>query len=535
MDTGNLGESILSKWCHQVDLIPNKVTIDKDGWDFLVALPPAYNKDIKSLDKDDSHDRVLIQVKTTSKEKGNRNIKLSNLKKLVDAPIPAFYLLIQVDEDGEPKKAHIFHVWEELIAKVQKKIRTIPKDKWGQLNNYKLALPWKIAQGLTPLQGSELKQIIQNNLTNTKKNYSEQKYSLREKVGYKEETGQIHFQSKLPDKYKDDIEAFMVDLYLGEVDKVEVFDWEVTDKRFGDEIVIEKQEGGYFSLTNIESEGPATIKFLTDDHGSSVEINTEYFIPRGIGQLVKDEKKWKILYKAPFIKFFIYPEGERIDFLFDIPDFSKETQLSEIIDITNLMLFLSGLKDKERVNFEITNQGKPLFGGNLNFKQYKKELSIKYFRSIKSVNTLLNYLNLKNDIIVKPTELKAQVEVLNFFHELLAPKPLYMKLEFWVKADLKNYTNTICLVPFTVSVGNYVIPIEVKVQGDPEKTGDVEDENIYYNLKSNDVRIEQFRILKRDKEDLKKVHDEMKQISLKKYDINDDVMVVHFEKDFWSE
>ena len=164
MDTGNLGESILTTWCHQVDLIPNRVTTDKDGWDFLVALPPAYSKDIKSLDKDDSHDRILIQVKTTAKEKGNRNIKLSNLKKLVDAPIPAFYLLIQVDGNSEPVKAHLFHVWEEIIGKVQKKIRTIPKDKWDQLNNYNLVLPWKIAQEVTHLHGSELKQNILDNL-----------------------------------------------------------------------------------------------------------------------------------------------------------------------------------------------------------------------------------------------------------------------------------------------------------------------------------------------------------------------------------
>ncbi|MEX2411652.1 MAG: hypothetical protein WD607_09860 [Candidatus Paceibacterota bacterium] len=535
MDTGNLGESILTTWCHQVDLIPNRVTTDKDGWDFLIALPPTYSNDIKSLDKDDSHDRILIQVKTTAKEKGNRNIKLSNLKKLVDAPIPAFYLLIQVDDNSEPVKAHLFHVWEEIITKVQKRIRTISKDKWNQLNKYSLVLPWEIAQELTPLHGSELKQIISNNLTNTKKGYSEKKYSLREKVGYEEERGQINFQGKLPDKYKDDIESFMVDLYLGEIDKVEVFDWEVTDKRFGDEIVIDKQEGGHFSLRNIEPEGAATIKFITEDHRTSVETSTEYFIPRGIGQLVKDEKKWKLLYKAPFIKFFIYPEGKKIEFLFETPDFGKETKLSEIIDITNLMLFLSGLKGKEKVNFEISHEGKLFWGGNLCFDQYKDELSVKYFSSIKCTYRLLNFLDLKNDLYIKPVELKAQLGVLEYINELLAPKPLYMNLEFSVAEDLKNYSNSICLFPFTVTIGDYVIPIEVKVEGDPEKTGEIKGENIFYGLKSNNVRIEQYRVLKREKVDLKEAHKKMKEKSLKKYDISDDVMVIHLDPDAGNE
>ncbi|MEX2437530.1 MAG: hypothetical protein WD509_03060 [Candidatus Paceibacterota bacterium] len=535
MDTGNLGESILTTWCHQVDLIPNKVTIDKDGWDFLVALPSTYSNDIKSLDKDDSHDRILIQVKTTAKEKGNRNIKLSNLKKLSDAPIPAFYLLIQVDENSEPVKAHLFHVWEEIIANIQKKIRTLPKDKWDQLNKYKLALPWKTAQEIKDLHGSELKQKILSNLTKTKKNYSEKKYSLREKVGYDKETGKINFQGRLPDKYKDDTESFMVDLYLGEIDKVEVFDWEVTDKRFGDEIVIDKQVGGHFRLTNIEPEGPATIKFMTADHRVSVEISTEYFIPRGIGQLVKDEKKWKILYKASFIKFFIYPEGKKFNFLFETPDFRKRTKLSEIIDITNLMLFLRGLKGKEKVNFEISHKGNLFWGGNLCFDQYKDELSVEYFKSIKCSNRLLNFLDIKNDLYIKPLELKAQLGMLNYINELLAPKPLDMKLEFWVIADLKNYNKTICLMPISVRIGDYVILIEVKVEGDPEKTGEIKGENIFYGLKSNNVRIEQHRVIKREKADLKKTYNEMKEKSLKKYNVSDDVMVIHHDPDTENE
>jgi hypothetical protein len=530
MDTGNLGESIFAKWCHQVDLVPNRVEVDKDGWDFLVALPPSYNSDLKSLDKDDSHDRVLIQVKTTQKEKGNRSIKLSNLKKMVDAPIPAFYLLIQVGNNGEPIVAHLFHVWETIIAKVQKRIRIIPKEKWNQLHKYQITLPWKIAQEISSPYGSELSTIIRQNLTETKKNYSEKKYLLREKVGYEEETGQIHFQSKLPDKYKDDIEAFMVDLYLGEVDKVEVYDWEVTDKRFGDEIVIDKQEGGHFSLTNIEPEGPATIKYITEDHRSSVEFSTEYYIPRGIGQLVKDESKWKILYKAQFIKFSIYPEGKKIEFLFETPDFSKEVKLSEVIDITNLMLFLSGLESNEKVNFEVKHDGKLFWGGNLNFDQYNKGLSIKYFQSIKSATKLLNYFNLKSDVIVKPAELKNQVGLLNFLYELLAPKPTFIRLEFSAESDLLDYSSTIGLLPYTVVIGDYLLPFQLKAQGKPTKSDRVEDDQVFYILKTSDVRIEQYRILSRERDDARSAHEEMKKQSIEKYD-TEDQMVMYFHED----
>jgi|GEM_PF-2471620 hypothetical protein len=530
MDTGNLGETILATWCHQVDLIPNRVTVDKDGWDFLVALPPSYSSDIKSLDKDDSHDRVLVQVKTTENEKGNRNIKLSNLKKFVDAPIPAFYLLIQVNADGEPIKAHVFHVWKEIISKVQKKIRHLPKENWDQLNKYGLVLPWKIAEEVKKLHGSELKEIILKNLRETKKSYSEKKYSLREKVGYEKETGQIHFQSKLPDKYKDDIEAFMVDLYLGEVDKVEVYDWEVTDKRFGDEIVIDKQEGGHFSLKNIEPEGPATIKFITEDHRSSVEFSTEYYIPRGIGQLVKDESKWKILYKAQFIKFSIYPEGKKIEFLFETPDFSNEVKLSEVIDITNLMLFLGGLESNEKVNFEVKHDGKLFWGGNLNFDQYKEGLSIEYFQSIKSATKLLNHFNLKSDVIVKPTELKSQVGLLNFLYELLAPKPTFIRLEFSAESDLLDYSSTIGLLQYTVVIGDYLLPFQLKAQGQPTISDRVEDDQIFYILKSSDVRIEQYRILSRERDDAKSAHEEMKKQSIEKYD-TEDQMVMYFHKE----
>lgn len=534
MDAGNLGESILTKWCHQVDLIPNKATIDKDGWDFLIALPKVYDDELKSLDKDDSHDRILIQVKTTKSEKGNRDIKVSNLKKLIDTSMPSFYLIIQVSEEGEPIKAHLFHVWEKIITKVQKRLRSIPKEKWNKLNKFELRLPWKTAQKMKHLQGVELNRLVKKNLTKTKKEYSNKKNELREKVGYEKGTGKIHFRSILPEKYEGDLDEFINDLYLGEIDKVELLNFEMIDKRFGEEVVVKKEKGGNFKLINIEPEGQAKLKFQTVDFRSVVEITTEFFIPKGVGQIVKDEEKWKVLYKAPFIKFFVYPKGSKINFTFDIPDFRKEAKISELLGISNLILFLSEIEDEEKIFIEIIKEEKPYIGGTLFFSKYTDQVPIDFFRAIKSANRILNFLNIDNDLYVKPIDLKAQLDVINFIYELLAPKPLYMKFGFWVKADLQKYRKTICLLPFTISIGNYVIPMEVKVEGCPDKTGDLEGGKNYYCLESSNVRIEQYRIFKRNKAKIEISHNEMKELSLKKYDV-DDVMVVHFDKNAENE
>jgi len=109
------------------------------------------------------------------------------------------------------------------------------------------------------------------------------------------------------------------------------------------------------------------------------------------------------------------------------------------------------------------------------------------------------------------------------------PGAVPYNLEFSLNTDLASYKKTVALLPFTLTIGEYVIPIQVSVEGEPEKTGESNNDEIMYTLNSNDVRIEQYRKLKRGKNSPKETHKKMDEISIHKYDVNKDVMVVHFD------
>lgn len=525
MDIGNIGESKLVEWCSQVDFVANKATDDKDGWDFLVAMPKKYNRDLKSLDKDNSHDQILIQVKTTKRNKGNRNIKVSNLQKLVNTPLPAFYLLIQVSEHGIPIKVHLFHVWEKIIAKVQKKLREIPKNKWDDLHKYNLTLPWDVAEEMQNHHGTEFQRVIEKKLIETKVKYSNKKNELRKSVGYTKNTGKINLEGKIPKEYEGDADSLLIDLLLGEKDKIAVEKFEIIDERFGNEIKVEERKGGYFKIGDIEPFGQANFNLRTQDFRANANLSTQLIVPKGVRPLIKDKSKLKVLFKTKFAKIFFFTETKAINYNFSAPDFKKGHQINELIEISNLFLFLNELEENEPTNVAIELNDKPFLEAKLNFPKYTGGVDVKFYQSIVNVNNLLFYLNIDNRLEVTPTNLVQQYNVLSFLNELLSPKPIYMKVEFWVEESITGYEKTICSVPFKVIIGERIFLIEVIVEGTPNKSDQVDEEKIYYSLESSNVRIGQHRMLKSEQSDTKKALKDMNEILCKKYD-SEDVMVV---------
>lgn len=529
MDIGYKGENIFEGWCHDENLVPNESKIDKYGWDYIVDLPQNFRADLKTLDKDDSLDQIFVQVKTTKSEKGNRSIKLSNLKRLINSPLPSFYILIQLSDEGKPVNAYLFHVWSKIIGDVQRKLRLTKIDQWDKLHKIKLSLPWSEAQEFNKFHGKELIRLVKENIKSGQNEYARKKYEIKTKIGYEKESGRIELKGNLPDKYKNDADSFFVDLFLGEIEKVNLIEFSEIDTRFEHDIITKKREGGYVKISNIEPEGKALLIFSTKDHRSRIEFKAEYFIPRGIGDLVEKDKL-KVLYKAPFIRFSLFLFSKRITYSFDIPNFNKETALTSLIDIAEIMLFLHEIDINESISFEIQNDGKPFIEGSLGFEKYTNAQSVQYFEAIKATSALMTYLKIDFDTTIKPTELIGQIDVLKYFQKLLSPQPLYMKVEFSLDTDLEDYEKTIALIPFTIKIGKFVVPIQISVQGNPEKTGEVKEGEIMYRLNSNYIRIEQYRKLSSENESSNYAHEEMNQILLKRYDVSEEIMVIHFDE-----
>ena len=140
---GELGENTLRVWASQEGATLNKANVDRSGWDFILEFP-VDNIDARSEpDKRDEAYQCLIQVKSTDSLKSFPSIKLSNWKRLVETPLPAFFVILHFDGEDTCQSAFLVHVWKSEIARVLKCARDLGvKGKGSELHKHSLRLKW---------------------------------------------------------------------------------------------------------------------------------------------------------------------------------------------------------------------------------------------------------------------------------------------------------------------------------------------------------------------------------------------------------
>ncbi|MDT3297499.1 hypothetical protein Q4Q57_20495, partial [Shewanella sp. SP2S2-6] len=124
VNIGNLGETKLTEWCDAARLTSNEsLHEDKMGWDHLIEFP--YLKSDKPKDKQPKPIECKVQVKSTFREDGGVQIKLSALKRLVDYTSPAFILFYEFKGKEAPTldNSYLVHVDKNIISRVLKRIR----------------------------------------------------------------------------------------------------------------------------------------------------------------------------------------------------------------------------------------------------------------------------------------------------------------------------------------------------------------------------------------------------------------------------
>ncbi|KAF0135508.1 MAG: Uncharacterized protein FD152_1309 [Xanthobacteraceae bacterium] len=87
-DIGSIGENNFLSWCEPEGFRAQKSHVDRLGWDFLLESEPLRTRD-RPLDAQNDLPKFLIQVKSTETSGRAPRIKLSALKHLVDADLPA--------------------------------------------------------------------------------------------------------------------------------------------------------------------------------------------------------------------------------------------------------------------------------------------------------------------------------------------------------------------------------------------------------------------------------------------------------------
>ena len=526
MGTGDLGESIFRQWVNQAGLEPHKGDNDNDGWDFIVSYPYEVDNNLKSLDLEDRPTRCFFQIKTTKTNKITEQIKLSNLRKFVFSPLPAFYLVIQV-KNGEARDAYLYHVWEEIIKRSLKKLREIDDPKNAKLNEIKIQLPKGKAQKLDGLHGKELRKLLENNIKGGGSNYAERKNKLRNSVGYENGRAKINFEAKLPEKYKGKPGEFFVDLTLGLVDKAKLKKYSVFDIRFGEPVEIESNKGGNFTV-NPKPEEKLIISLSTLDNRIYTEFESELYLPSGIAI---SKEKLKILYRSPYLNIIAMPGENQIKINCDLPDFNSECHLSDFRAFSEVVSFMNRVGE-EQIKIEFKHKTKPTIDLSLGSPLFLGHKIATFAEVVQSALLLKERFKIREDILFTPSNLYVQSDKLIFLGNLLRNENVSFDLEMDGKPIIGQYPKIIIAYPINVFLGYSTYCIQIGIHGNPKVVNNQTDgELIKYELTTSNVKVENHMKLSNDKSNTIDAHSTLYSNTKQKYEDEDTIVVYMSQKD----
>lgn len=195
-DLGLMGESTFSLWCADAGIIPNGSQIDKTGWDYFVEFPFEDLNDPTEIHK--AAIECKVQIKATDKKERKLPVSLSNLRRLITAQMPAFFVFIEFDGSDSAKDAFIVHVDNELITKVLKKLHEIEQsDKTNKFNKRKMTISYGDSHKMEHLNGDCLKEVFISHIGMDISRYISNKIKHLESTGFEDGFAQINFTPPL--------------------------------------------------------------------------------------------------------------------------------------------------------------------------------------------------------------------------------------------------------------------------------------------------------------------------------------------------
>jgi len=353
-DLGNLGESELERWCHSTDLIVNKSLIsDKSGWDHIIDFP--FDIGISQGEVHASAYQCKVQVKATQAKNKKVQIKLSNLRRMATDPIPNFILFLEYDKDLKLEAAYLSYIDKPLIKRIIEKVHNLTTKASKQelkLHKKNMTIKFEPHHLLTSPSGITLKAKIQEYVGKDFQQCVVNKKEYLENVGFDGSPNRMTFTTI----GKDNLEK-LIDISLGREDSVEISQFKMFKKRFGQDYDIEENVdgGGRFSMPNIQPAKYGTVTFKSHPFKAGFTFPVGLFIT----PLIKDIKHelFSYRFKSDFFEMTVRPAKNDIKFKFSLNNLEMD-----ILEYYDAVRFLQQVSDGK--NFDII----------MTFKDYKSNI-----------------------------------------------------------------------------------------------------------------------------------------------------------------
>lgn len=502
---GALGESTLTTWATARRILPQRVTYDQNGWDYLLEFPPLWGNTLPPYPRDREPARIscLIQVKATGVGDLNRSVSLTNWQRLITYPLPAFFLVIDFGEGVVPNVAYLVPVDSAAIHQALRRIREL--DSQGEdIAKHTMSIICKEEHRLEAPDGESLERAIRSHIGQSFEEYIRRKLETVETIGYESSRYQITFETLAEVLQGVSPLEYFVDLSLGLRGPLPINRAEIRDVRFGIPARLPHRE---FSTGEIEviPEPVERVEVVLSRGTHVVRTTMDMFLPRGLPvEEILDAGLLKVLLKHEFFHFILC--SSRMDLRFCGIENERPKKLREFYDFARVvLLFDENANRRENLRIFVRLGSQILRQGSLGFNEAMDPEIVHFAQTVLNAWEIAKHLDVQDEVELTADILMVQEERFKILRSLLSTEMIHqMKVGwFWERSQVSRSSKRVC-VPFGVEVilGDLKGTVMFSVWGDVQCTGLEQEGLIQCEIVTSEKRLERTFTSRRGEEEL---------------------------------
>ncbi|MBO0134081.1 hypothetical protein [Agrobacterium burrii] len=330
-ESGTRGQNEFSGWCEPEQFHVQRSDPDRLGWDFMLEADPDRPADIP-LDQQNELPKFLVQVKATEHTTAIPRIKLSALKHLVDADLPAAIAILFYSKGGRRSvRRLIVPVDEAVIEDTLRRVREQEAQGNRSIHTIKVPIPTERAVEIGR-DGEGLSAALHAMLNGPFSDYVARKSHFRSTCGFDDAPTVGRFVLPgLDGKHR------LGELFLGGRRELDVNHLTIERRRFG---ITLGNDQLYFRDAILEMDAPpllyASIE-LESDAGEWIAVPVDVFV---VPPFLDDREHSPIRLANRFFEVVLDFEQEWAGITFDYAG-DREVDIEEAISIVQVGAILA--------------------------------------------------------------------------------------------------------------------------------------------------------------------------------------------------
>ncbi len=492
-DIGTMGEKTFGVWCADAGLVANGSRIDKTGWDYFVEFPFNFNTDVDQVHK--SAIECKIQVKSTDKQEGKVQVSLSNLRRLITAQMPSFFVFIEFDGKSEAQQGYIVHVDHHLISHVLKRLHQFEQsDKDNRFNKRKMTIHYDESNIMSSLDGTTLKKDLLSHIGNDMAKYVESKKAHLESTGFENGFAQINFSTDGKENVRK-----LIDVSLGLEKSAPIKSFKGVKTRFGIESKSPFLDAidGRLEMPKVEPTSTGEIRFKEDKLSAGYSFPAKLYVSPFNKMAPHELVKARV--EGDFFDLKFYPYTGKADYSFSFGE-GVRLEIHQFRDALKLLRDFSTPSKSLYSEFIFKNfpNIESRVEGHVQEFPFSKELN-----ALESACDILSYFDVRNGVDASLNEIAYAADEINQFKYVIRSDREVFSVEFDIEdGKLDSGKKVACINLISVHIGSHIFGIFLVIAGEiftNNKTGK-------YQVFSNSCKIEKKILSKKDsvihKEDL---------------------------------